>query len=75
LLAAGRIDWVTVTSSAIARSVVKMFGDDLRKAKLASISPVTTRTLQEIGYAPAAEAAQYTMPGVVDAILRAEPPA
>ncbi len=34
----GTIDWVTVTSSAIARSLVRLFGDDLRQAKLASIT-------------------------------------
>ena len=40
-LAAGRIDWVTVTSSAIAKSLVNLFGDDLRRAKLAAVSPLT----------------------------------
>jgi uroporphyrinogen III methyltransferase/synthase len=42
MLAAGGIDWITVTSSSIARSLVNLFGDKLRQAKLASISPVTT---------------------------------
>ncbi len=69
---AGRIDWITVTSSAIARSLAKMFCEDLRRTKIASISPVTTATLTELGYQPAVEARQYTMQGVVDAILAAE---
>ena len=43
-LAAGRVDWVTVTSSAIARAIVGLFGEQLRKARLASISPVTSQT-------------------------------
>jgi uroporphyrinogen III methyltransferase/synthase len=68
-LAAGRIDWITVTSSAIARSLVRMFGDDLRKMKIASISPVTSATLRQLGHEPAAEAREYTMEGVVLAIL------
>ncbi|HEY2760674.1 MAG TPA: uroporphyrinogen-III synthase, partial [Pirellulales bacterium] len=68
---AGRIDWTTVTSSAIARSIVKMFGDDLQKTKVASISPVTSATLRELGFEPAAEAASYTMDGVVAAIVAA----
>jgi uroporphyrinogen III methyltransferase/synthase len=68
-LTAGRIDWVTVTSSAIARSLVKLFGDDLRNSKLVSISPVTSATLRELGHEPAAEAREYTMGGMVDAIL------
>jgi uroporphyrinogen III methyltransferase/synthase len=68
LLRQGRIDWITVTSSAIARSLVRLFGEDLRRAKLASISPITTDTLRELGYEPAAEAREYTMEGVVEAI-------
>ncbi len=69
LLAAGKIDWITVTSSAIARSLAAMFGENLRRAKLASISPVTSATLRELGYEPAAEARVYTMAGIVDAIV------
>ena len=69
LLSQGKIDWITVTSSAIARSLVQLFGDDLRKTRLASISPITTATLKELGYSLAAEATEYTMPGVVAAIL------
>ena len=67
-LVAGHIDWVTVTSSAIARSLASLFGDDLRRAKLASISPITSATLRELGHEPAVEAAEYTMDGVVQAI-------
>jgi uroporphyrinogen III methyltransferase/synthase len=71
-LKAGHIDWITVTSSAIARSLAKMFGQDLHQAKIASISPVTSTTLNDLGFKPAAEARRYTMQGVVDAILAAE---
>ncbi len=67
-LAAGRVDWVTVTSSAIARAIVGLFGGQLCKARLASISPVTSQTLRELGHPPAAEAAEYTMAGLVAAI-------
>ncbi len=73
LLRAGKIDWVTVTSSAIARSLVHLLGDDLRKAKLASISPITSATLREMGHEVAAEARQYTMAGLVSAMLSAAP--
>jgi uroporphyrinogen III methyltransferase/synthase len=65
----GRVDWVTVTSSAIARSLARLFGDRLNRCKIVSISPVTTATLQELGLQPAAEARKYTMQGVVRAIL------
>jgi uroporphyrinogen III methyltransferase/synthase len=67
-LAAGRVDWVTVTSSAIARAIVGLFGEQLRKARLASVSPVTSQTLRELGHPPAAEATEYTMAGLVAAI-------
>jgi uroporphyrinogen III methyltransferase / synthase len=70
LLSGGRIDWITVTSSAIARSLVKLFGENLHRAKLASISPITSATLRESGYEPAAEADPYTMAGLVEAIVR-----
>jgi uroporphyrinogen III methyltransferase/synthase len=68
-LAAGRIDWITVTSSAIARSLVRLFGDDLRRAKLASISPITSEALRALGHDPAVEAARYTMDGLVEAMV------
>ncbi len=73
MLAAGRIDWITVTSSAIARSLARMFGDDLRRAKLASISPITGGVLRELGHRPAAEATEYTLAGLTAAILSFSP--
>ena len=70
-LVAGHVDWVTVTSSAIARALAALFGDDLRRAKLASISPITSATLREIGHEPAVEAKEYTMEGMIRAIAEA----
>jgi uroporphyrinogen III methyltransferase/synthase len=67
-MAAGQIDWTTVTSSAIARSLVRLFGDSLKRTKLVSISPITSATLRELGHEPATEAKEYTMAGVVAAI-------
>ena len=67
-LADGRIHWITVTSSAIARSLVALFGEHLHKTRLASISPITSQTLRELGHEPAAEAREYTMPGILAAI-------
>jgi uroporphyrinogen III methyltransferase/synthase len=71
-LDAGKLDWTTVTSSAIARSLVKLFGPRLRKTRLASISPVTSATLRELGYEPAVEAKVFTMDGLVEAICAAQ---
>jgi uroporphyrinogen III methyltransferase/synthase len=72
LLESGKIDWITVTSSAIGRSLAAMFGPLLSRARLASISPITSATLRELGYEPAAEACEYTLDGLVDAIVGAE---
>jgi uroporphyrinogen III methyltransferase/synthase len=73
-LAAGRIDWTTVTSSAIARSLVRLFGERLRQTKLAAISPLTAEVLTELGHPPAAVAQQYTAAGIVAAIRRSAEP-
>jgi uroporphyrinogen III methyltransferase/synthase len=70
-MAVGRIDWMTVTSSAIARSLVQLFGDQLKKAKLVAISPLTAEVLRVAGYPPAVVATEYTSDGVVAAILAA----
>lgn len=67
-MAAGEIDWTTVTSSAIARSLVKIFGDSLHQTKLASLSPITTQTLNTLGFTAACEAERYTMDGLAEAI-------
>jgi uroporphyrinogen III methyltransferase / synthase len=69
LLRDGKIDWVTVTSSAIARSLARLFGDELRSTRMASISPITSGTLRELGYEPTAEAAEYTLAGLTAAIV------
>ncbi|MFO0867647.1 MAG: uroporphyrinogen-III C-methyltransferase [Pirellulales bacterium] len=67
-LADGQIDWVTVTSSAIARSLVRLYGDALHRTRLVSISPITSETLRECGFSPAAEAREYTIPGLIQAL-------
>jgi uroporphyrinogen III methyltransferase/synthase len=69
-LRGGQVDWVTVTSSAIARSLWKLFGAELRRAKLVSISPLTSATLRELGLQPAAEAREATTAGVITAICQ-----
>jgi uroporphyrinogen III methyltransferase/synthase len=71
-LAAGSIDITTVTSSAIAHNLVRLFGDDLYKTRLAAISPLTASTLSELGFPPAIVAETYTVEGLVDAMLVAE---
>jgi uroporphyrinogen III methyltransferase/synthase len=68
-LAAGEIGWVTVTSSPTARSLARLYGSDLGSAKIASISPLTSATLRELGYPPTEEASPHTVDGLVEALL------
>lgn len=80
-LTAGRIDWATATSSAIARSVVRLLGlraepthggagqGAQRHPKLAVISPLTAGVLAELGLPADAVATDYTAPGLVAAIV------
>ncbi|MCA9259321.1 MAG: uroporphyrinogen-III C-methyltransferase [Planctomycetales bacterium] len=70
-LAAGEVDWMTVTSSAIARSLHGLFGDDLARARLVAISPLTAGVLAEAGQPATAVADTYDAEGVVAAILQA----
>jgi uroporphyrinogen III methyltransferase/synthase len=71
-LTEGRIDWITVTSSAIAHALVRLFGEDLRRARLVSISPITSEILGRLGYPATAQAAKYTMEGLIEALLASE---
>jgi uroporphyrinogen III methyltransferase/synthase len=71
-LEAGEIDWVTATSSAIARSLVNLAGEALKLTKLVAISPLTAWVLAELGYPAAAVAEEFTGEGVVAALLKAK---
>ena len=68
LMQQGEINYVTVTSSAIACSLVAMFGEELRQTSLISISPLTSQTLCELGFPPQYEAAEASMTGIVQAL-------
>ncbi|HTU18566.1 MAG TPA: uroporphyrinogen-III C-methyltransferase [Gemmataceae bacterium] len=71
----GEIDYVTLTSSNIARSLVRSLDEEalqlirLGAVKLVSISPVTSAAIRELGLPVAAEAQEYTTEGVVQAII------
>lgn len=69
-LKSGEIDWVALTSSAIAQSTINMLGDALRKAKIACISPITAAVVEKNGFTVDAVAEPYTMEGLVEAIMR-----
>lgn len=65
---AGEIDFTTVTSSAIARSLVRLFGQALYKTKLISISSLTSDVLRQAGFPPFREAAEATMESLLETI-------
>ncbi|MDE2507519.1 MAG: uroporphyrinogen-III C-methyltransferase [Planctomycetota bacterium] len=76
-LRAGKVDWITLTSSASARRLFDLVPDDVRprlgtSTKLATISPVTSATVAELGGHVAAEARTHTAPGLIEAVLEAE---
>jgi len=70
----GQIDWVTAMSSASATSLVNLFGDSLDKMKIASLSPVTSKTLADRGYKVSAEADPYTIESLIKVIVEAKRP-
>ena len=66
------IDWVTVTSNAIAHSIVKLFGASLRCTKLASLSPAISQTVADLGFSVSAVATETTMLSLIESIRIAE---
>jgi uroporphyrinogen-III synthase len=81
-----RPDIITFTSSSTVRNFVALLGKNMwrgrprpRKAspidsiRLASIGPITSSTLRELGLPVDIEATQYTIPGLIKALARVEP--
>jgi uroporphyrinogen III methyltransferase/synthase len=80
LLREGKIDYVTVTSSNIARVLARTLDAacrariDTGEVQLVSISPVTSATIREFGLPVAAEASEYTTAGVIEALIKLASP-
>jgi uroporphyrinogen III methyltransferase/synthase len=77
LLEAGEVDWIALSSPSIARNLKSLIGPKAwdhvgRRTRIVSISPVTTAAAREAGLPVHAEAAEYTWPGLFQAILEAE---
>jgi uroporphyrinogen-III synthase len=78
---ASRPHVVTFTSSSTANNFLVLLGENagsfLEGVHLASIGPVTSKTLKGAGFPPTLEAAEYTMNGLVaaiqDHVSRADP--
>jgi uroporphyrinogen III methyltransferase / synthase len=70
----GTVDWITLTSSAIAARLHALLpemgrGRISREIRLASLSPVTSETVTRLGWSVAAEAAEFTWEGLVRALV------
>jgi uroporphyrinogen III methyltransferase/synthase len=75
-LGEGKINYVTLTSSNIARAFLRGLDTscrsriEARQVELVTISPVTSATVRDMGFPVAAEATEYTTSGVVEALIR-----
>ncbi len=63
------IDWVVFTSTSIAKATINMLGDRLKNTKIACISPLTASAVTQKGFVVDVIAENYTMEGLVDAIV------
>jgi uroporphyrinogen III methyltransferase/synthase len=76
LISAGKVNWITFSSSSTVRNFVNLAGEANRAAlgriKLASIGPITTSSLREAGLTPAAEAKTFNIDGLVRAIVESK---
>jgi uroporphyrinogen III methyltransferase/synthase len=73
-LGAGDIRYVTFTSSSTVENFFELVPADAFRnypdVKIASIGPVTSDTIRKFGLTPALEPEDYTIPGLVDALIK-----
>jgi uroporphyrinogen III methyltransferase/synthase len=71
-LDAGEVHWVTFTSSSTAKNFVALLGPDYREklsnVRIASIGPITTQALRDLGLEPSVQAEQFNIDGLMDAL-------
>ncbi|GIL20577.1 MAG: hypothetical protein BroJett041_16910 [Candidatus Jettenia caeni] len=75
----GEINFITFTSSSTVRNFVQIIGEKNiaslnGKVQYASIGPITTQTAEELGFRITIKAKEYTIPGLVNAILESSIP-
>jgi uroporphyrinogen-III synthase len=63
-------DWVTFTSSSAVDHLMELTGREiLRESRIATIGPVTSKTVRKYGLEVSAEAAIQSVEGIVEAVL------
>lgn len=67
-------EYITLTSSSAARSTYEILKENGREswmstAHLICIGPITSATVRSLGFEVAAEAGEYTVPGLIQALL------
>lgn len=70
----GEVDIVTFTSSSTVRNFIQIIGEQNislldGRVRFASIGPITTQTAEEMGLHVTIKSDEYTIPGLVNAIL------
>lgn len=67
----GKIDWITVTSSESAKCLSQLFGPAMKRMKIATISPITSDSIRQLGLSVSAEANPHTIPSLIESIIKA----
>ncbi|MDM4013854.1 uroporphyrinogen-III C-methyltransferase [Roseiconus lacunae] len=70
LLEEGKLDWITVTSSATARNLHRLYGTSLNRSRLAALSPKTAAVLTDLGLTVDVTADPYTIDSLLNALER-----
>ncbi|MEW6635735.1 MAG: uroporphyrinogen-III C-methyltransferase [Actinomycetota bacterium] len=73
-LLAGEVDCVTFTASSTVENFARAFGEGeaarlLSRTRVACIGPITAHTARACGIEPDVEAGEYTIPGLVEAVV------
>ncbi len=63
------VDVITFTSSSTARNFVALAGNEIGPALIACIGPITAQTAQDLGLPVHIVAGEYTIPGLVMALI------
>lgn len=72
----GRVNWLTFTSSNIARSILRRLDEEASRSircgrtRIATISPITSQAVREMGFPVAVEAEEATTTGLIAALVR-----